>query len=101
VLIRPMPLFAPVNHSAPSGPTAIANGTLLGVSRANSLAAPVVVIRPMLFAWLSLDHEALSGRALAARKCGGSIVRIEECDHTIIDAVEVRAILNSRRTEQP
>src|SRR5205823_1546648 len=33
------------------------------------------------------------------RKCGGSIVRIEECDHTIIDAVEVRAILNSRRTE--
>src|SRR5258708_7972625 len=55
-----------VNHSAPSGPTAMPYGSLSAVGTANSVIAPLTVIRPILLpeAADSVNHRAPSGPAV-------------------------------------
>src|SRR5436309_942562 len=62
---RPM-LFPPssTNQRLPSGPAAIALGTLLAVGMENSVTAPVGVIRPILFPPSSVNQRAPSGPAV-------------------------------------
>src|SRR5438309_1757124 len=94
ILLPPKP--ASVNHSAPSGPAVIPNGSLAGVGTRYSLRLPEVVMRPSLLALASVNQSAPSGPAvipngsLAAVGTGNSVmVAVQAVGVSVGDSVGV------------
>jgi hypothetical protein len=53
-----------MNHRFPSGPAVMPRGSLLLVGTENTVIAPPVMIRPILFPLNSVNHRAPPGPAL-------------------------------------